>query len=95
MNRFVSQKIRFFSFVCIALLLFVHGYNLEETYLQPFSLVKEPLTFTTYFEYFVANAADGNGLGNMQKRAESMKGTVKIQSSEKEGTTVIVMLPIS
>ncbi len=56
MNRFVSQKIRFFSFVCIALLLFVHGYNLEETYLQPFSLVKEQLTFTTYFEYFVANA---------------------------------------
>lgn len=55
MNRFVSQKIRFFSFVCIALLLFVHGYNLEETYLQPYSQVKEKLTFTTFFEYFVAN----------------------------------------
>ncbi len=56
MNRFLSQKIRFYSFVCIALLLFVHGYNLTETYLQPFSQVREKLTFTTFFEYFIANA---------------------------------------
>ncbi len=56
MNRFISQKIRFYSFICIALLLFVHGYNLQETYLQPFSLVNEVLTFTTFFEYFIANA---------------------------------------
>jgi fucose 4-O-acetylase-like acetyltransferase len=56
MNRTVSQKFRFYSFVCIALLLFVHGYNLNETYLQPFSQVKEPLTFTTFLEYIVSNA---------------------------------------
>lgn len=55
MNRFLSQKFRFYSFVCIALLLFVHGYNLKVTYLEPFSLVKEPLTFTTFIEYFFAN----------------------------------------
>ena len=55
MNRFISQKFRFYSFVCIAALLFVHGYNLNETYLVPFSLVKERLTFTTFFEYFMAN----------------------------------------
>jgi len=55
MNRFTSQKFRFYSFVCIALLLFVHGYNLNETYLQPYSMVKEPLTFTTFFEYFISN----------------------------------------
>lgn len=55
MNRFVSQKFRFYSFVCISLLLFVHGYNLNETYLQPFSQVRERLTFTTFFEYIVAN----------------------------------------
>jgi fucose 4-O-acetylase-like acetyltransferase len=54
-HRFTSQKFRFYSFVCIALLLFVHGYNLNETYLQPFSMVKEPLTFTTFFEYFISN----------------------------------------
>jgi fucose 4-O-acetylase-like acetyltransferase len=56
MTRFLSQKIRFYSFVCIALLLFVHGYNLKETYLQPFTQVNEPLTFTTFFEYYIANA---------------------------------------
>lgn len=55
MNRFISQKFRFYSFISIALLLFVHGYNLKETYLQPFSLVNESLTFTTFTEYFFAN----------------------------------------
>lgn len=55
MTRFVSQKFRFYAFVCIALLLFVHGYNLNETYLVAFSLVDEKLTFTTFFEYFFAN----------------------------------------
>ena len=55
MTRFVSQKFRFYSFVCIALLLFVHGYNLNETYLVSFSLVDERLTLTTFIEYFFAN----------------------------------------
>jgi fucose 4-O-acetylase-like acetyltransferase len=55
MNRFTSQKFRFYSFICIALLLFVHGYNLKQTYLEPFSLVQERMTFTTFFEYFLAN----------------------------------------
>jgi fucose 4-O-acetylase-like acetyltransferase len=55
MNRFISQKFRFYSFVCIAMLLFVHGYNLNETYLQPFSQVKEKMTFTTFMEYIIAN----------------------------------------
>jgi fucose 4-O-acetylase-like acetyltransferase len=54
-SRFLSQKFRFYTFVCIALLLFVHGYNLNQTYLQPFTTVAEPLTFTTYFEYLMAN----------------------------------------
>jgi fucose 4-O-acetylase-like acetyltransferase len=55
MNRLISQKFRFYSFLCIVLLLFVHGYNLKEAYLQPFTLVNEPLTFTTFTEYFLAN----------------------------------------
>lgn len=57
MNRFISQKFRFYSFVCIALLMLVHGYNLDEAYLQPFTMVKEPLTVTTFTEYFLANGA--------------------------------------
>jgi fucose 4-O-acetylase-like acetyltransferase len=57
MNRFLSQKFRFYSFVSISLLLYVHGYNLQETYLTPTSTVSEPLTFTTFTEYFLANGA--------------------------------------
>ena len=57
MDRFLSQKFRFYSFVSIALLLYVHGYNLHETYLAPYSTVGEPLTITTFTEYFLANGA--------------------------------------
>lgn len=55
MHRYLSQKFKFFTFICIALLLFVHGYNLQVTYLTPFSIVAEKLTFTTFIEYFLAN----------------------------------------
>lgn len=51
----LSQKIRFWGFLSMVCLVFVHGYNLDERYLEPFSLVKEPLRFTTFFEYFTAN----------------------------------------
>jgi fucose 4-O-acetylase-like acetyltransferase len=54
-SRFLSHKFRFYTFICIALLLFVHGYNLNEGYLEPSTTVREPLTFTTWFEYFIAN----------------------------------------
>lgn len=55
MTRALSQKMRFFTFICIALLVYVHGYNLNQTYLAPFSTVDEPLTFTTYIQYLFAN----------------------------------------
>ncbi len=55
MTRSLSQKFRFFTFVCIALLAYVHGYNLRDTYLNPYSTVEEPLTFTAFFEYLFAN----------------------------------------
>lgn len=55
MTRFISQKFRFFTFVCIALLAYVHGYNLQDTYLNPFTTVNEPLSFTTFFEYLFSN----------------------------------------
>lgn len=53
---FTSSKFRFHAFLAMVLLVFVHGYNLNDTYLQPFSLVQEELTFTSFFEYFTANA---------------------------------------
>lgn len=55
MNRKLSYKFRFFTFLCIALLVYVHGYNLNKTYLAPFGTVDERLTFTTFFEYLFAN----------------------------------------
>ncbi len=55
MHRSLSRKFTFYTFICIALVLFVHGYNLQETYLTPFSLVHERLTFTTFTEYLFAN----------------------------------------
>jgi len=54
-SNFVSQKFRFWAFVSMVLLVFVHGYNLHERYLQPWSVVDEPLTLTSFTEYFLAN----------------------------------------
>ncbi|GAB4091443.1 acyltransferase family protein [Flaviaesturariibacter terrae] len=50
-----SRKMRFFSFVSMFLLVYVHAYDLDERYLQPFSFVQEKMTFTTFFEYVTAN----------------------------------------
>lgn len=44
---------------------------------------------------FDVNSADGgNGLGNMQKRAELLKGTVEIKSQLTRGTTVSLDIPV-
>ncbi|MGC4021408.1 MAG: acyltransferase family protein [Cyclobacteriaceae bacterium] len=55
LSPFLSQKFKFWSFVSMVLLVFVHGYNLEQRYLQPWTLPEEPLTFTSFTEYFLAN----------------------------------------
>lgn len=46
---------RFFSFISMFLLVYVHAYNLNDRYLQPFGFVQERMTFTTFFEYLTAN----------------------------------------
>ena len=55
LTPFISQKFKFYSFVSMFLLVFVHGYNLNQTYLQPFTTVSERLTFTSFTEYLLAN----------------------------------------
>ncbi|MBS1506613.1 MAG: acyltransferase [Bacteroidetes bacterium] len=52
---FISQKFKFWSFVSMVLLVFVHAYNLDVRYLQPWTAPMEPLTPTTFIEYFLAN----------------------------------------
>ncbi len=44
---------------------------------------------------FDLEEADGNGLGNMQKRADSMNGAITIQSKEGEGTKVNLVVPVA
>ncbi len=55
MNSFVSQKFKFWSFVSMVLLVFVHGYNLQDRYLQPWTLPGESLSITSFVEYWLAN----------------------------------------
>lgn len=45
---------------------------------------------------FNVNTADsGNGLGNMQKRAETLRGSLIINSVEGEGTNITLTIPIN
>jgi len=54
-SSFLSSKFKFWSFVSMVLLVFVHGYNLDIRYLQPWSLVDEAFNFTNFTEYLLAN----------------------------------------
>jgi len=54
-SDFNSKKFRFWSFISMFLLVFAHGYNLHQRYMQPWTIPGEPLTFTTFIEYFLAN----------------------------------------
>jgi fucose 4-O-acetylase-like acetyltransferase len=53
---FLSDKFKFWSFISMVLLVFVHGYTVEPRYLQPWTLPQElPLGFTSYVEYLLSN----------------------------------------
>ena len=43
----------------------------------------------------VKNADRGNGLGNMKKRAETLNGKIKIESSSEKGTEILLVVPLS
>jgi fucose 4-O-acetylase-like acetyltransferase len=55
LTPFLSNKFKFWAFVSMVLLVFVHGYNLNLRYLQPWTTPDEPLTVTTFIEYLFAN----------------------------------------
>jgi len=54
-SDFNSRKFRFWSFLSMFLLVFVHGYNLHERYMQPWTTPDDALSFTTFTEYFLSN----------------------------------------
>ena len=53
--RFTSDKLRFWSFMSMACVVFVHAYDLDVRGLTPGTLPNEPLTFTSFTEYLLAN----------------------------------------
>jgi fucose 4-O-acetylase-like acetyltransferase len=55
LSDFVSKKFRFWSFVSMVLLVFVHGYNLDIRYMQPWTVPGQSMTLTNFTEYFLAN----------------------------------------
>ena len=54
-SEFNSRKFKFWSFLSMFLLVFVHGYNLHERYMQPWTIPGDPFNITTFIEYFLAN----------------------------------------
>lgn len=55
MEKAISDKFRWWVFISILLIVFLHGYNLQQRFLQPWTIVREPFTPTGFAEYFVAN----------------------------------------
>ncbi len=55
LSPFSSTKFRFWSFISMVLLVFVHGYTLEIRFLQPWTVPGEPMTLTAFTEYLLAN----------------------------------------
>ena len=55
LSTFSSAKFRFWVFVSIVSVVFVHGYDLKVRRLEPSTLPAEALTFTSFTEYFLAN----------------------------------------
>ncbi len=53
--EFVSKKFKCWSFITILTVVLAHSYNLNIRYLQPWTLPNEPLTITSFAEYFLAN----------------------------------------
>ncbi|HRH49794.1 MAG TPA: acyltransferase [Panacibacter sp.] len=55
LSPLTSKKIKFWTFISMTLVVFIHGYNLNQRYLEPWTLPGEPLTITGFTEYFIAN----------------------------------------
>jgi hypothetical protein len=55
LTEFNSRKFRFWSFVSMFLLVYVHGYNLHQSFLQPWTQPGEAMTITAFSEYLFAN----------------------------------------
>lgn len=55
LSDFTSKKFKFWSFISMVLLVFVHGYNLDIRYMQPWTIPGQNMSLTAFIEYFLAN----------------------------------------
>ena len=55
LSDFTSKKFKFWSFISMVLLVFVHGYNLDIRYMQPWTIPGQSMSLTAFTEYFLAN----------------------------------------
>jgi len=55
LSFFISLKFRYWNFVSMLLVVWVHAYNLKYAYLQPWTVPGEPLTCNSFIQYFIAN----------------------------------------
>ena len=55
LSAFSSQKFKFWSFISMFLLVFVHSYNLHINYLQPWTIPGERMTVNSFMQYLFAN----------------------------------------
>ena len=55
LSPLTSRKIKCLTFISMMLVVFIHGYNLQQRYLEPWTLPGEPLTATSFTEYFISN----------------------------------------
>ena len=55
MTKTISKRIYFLSFFGMVLLVFIHGYNVTDFLLYATSSISNPLTFTNFIEYYIAN----------------------------------------
>lgn len=55
LDAFLSQKLRFWSFVAMVLLIYVHGFNLHPRQLDPWTVVQEPASVGNCLQYFLSN----------------------------------------
>lgn len=55
LSDFTSKKFKFWSFISMVLLVFVHGYNLDVRYMQPWTIPGQNMSLTAFTEYFLAN----------------------------------------
>ncbi len=55
LSDFTSKKFRFWSFISMVLLVFVHGYNLDIRYMQPWTIPGQSMSLTAFAEYFLDN----------------------------------------